>query len=375
MTMTTTTNQIALVNVFVEAGVPVLLWGEPGTAKSASVESLARALARHCETVIASLREPADFGGLPVITPEGVRFAAPAWAKRIAAAQSSLLFLDEVNLAAPATQGALMRVVLDRVVGDEKLGAGVSIVAAANPPECSAGGWDLSAPLANRFAHVDWQPAVEDWVNGMLGGFPEVEGQQAPAGWESRIPEFAALVASYIRATPDSLHALPKDGTGKAWPSRRSWTNAARALACAASMGYGIRSTVAADVVISLVGEGAAAGFVTFAQTADLPNPEEALANPTTIALPTRDDRTGVFLDAVVACALATGKRTLEQRGARYAAAGVILDRVVASGRADLAVPAGTTLAKNRDKSWPLPASFARIIPLMASAGILPKQA
>lgn len=373
--MTTTTNQIALVNVFVEAGVPVLLWGEPGTAKSASVESLARALARHCETVIASLREPADFGGLPVITPEGVRFAAPAWAKRIAAAQSSLLFLDEVNLAAPATQGALMRVVLDRVVGDEKLGAGVSIVAAANPPECSAGGWDLSAPLANRFAHVDWQPAVEDWVNGMLGGFPEVEGQQAPAGWESRIPEFAALVASYIRATPDSLHALPKDGTGKAWPSRRSWTNAARALACAASMGYGIRSTVAADVVISLVGEGAAAGFVTFAQTADLPNPEEALANPTTIALPTRDDRTGVFLDAVVACALATGKRTLEQRGARYAAAGVILDRVVASGRADLAVPAGTTLAKNRDKSWPLPASFARIIPLMASAGILPKQA
>lgn len=376
MTITNTTtlapaSQIALLNIFVEAGVPVILWGEPGTAKSSIIESAAGTLARLCETVIASLREPADFGGLPVITENGVRFAAPAWAKRLAGTARGLLFLDEINLAAPATQGALMRVVLDRVVGDEKLGAGVSIVAAANPPECSAGGWDLSAPLANRFAHVAWQPSVDDWITGILGGFPAVEARIAPEGWEDRIPEMQALVASFIRRNPEALHKLPTEGqTGKAWPSRRSWTNAARALACAASLGYGIRSAVAADAVIALVGEGAGTEFVAFAQVADLPDPESALAAPTTVALPTRGDRITAFLDAVVAVSLAKGKRTPEERAARFAAAGVILGRVVDAGHADLALPAASALVRGREASWAMPAAFAKLLPLFKAAGL-----
>jgi hypothetical protein len=367
---TTNASQIALLNIFIESGVPVILWGEPGTAKSANVESAARALARLCETVIASLREPADFAGLPVITPEGVRFAAPAWAKRLAAAMRGVLFLDEVNLAAPATQGALMRVVLDRVVGDERLSAGVSIVAAANPPECSAGGWDLSAPLANRFAHIDWQPDADSWITGMLGGFPEVEARIAPEGWEDRIPEMQALVASFIRRNPTRLHKLPADGTGKAWPSRRSWTNTARVLACAASLGYGIRSAVAADAVIALVGEGAGSEFVAFAQVADLPDPESALAAPTTVALPTRGDRIAAFLDAVVAVSLAKGKRTPEERAARFAAAGVVLGRVVDAGHADLALPAASALVRGREASWAMPPAFAKLLPLFKAAGL-----
>ena len=367
---TTSASQISLLNIFVEAGVPVILWGEPGTAKSSIIESAARSLARHCETVIASLREPADFGGLPVVTDAGVRFAAPAWAKRLAGTDRGVLFLDEINLAAPATQGALMRVVLDRVVGDECLGAGVSVVAAANPPECSAGGWDLSAPLANRFAHVAWEPAVDDWVAGMLGGFPEVEARIAPEGWEDRVPEMQALVASFIRRNPTRLHKLPADGTGKAWPSRRSWTNTARVLACAASLGYGIRSAVAADAVLALVGEGAGSEFVAFAQVADLPDPESALAAPTTVALPTRGDRIAAFLDAVVAVSLAKGKRTPEERAARFAAAGVVLGRVVDAGHADLALPASSALVRGREASWAMPPAFAKLLPLFKAAGL-----
>jgi integrase len=44
--------------------------------------------------------------------------------------------------------------VLERVVGDLELPDAVSVVAAANPPEMSAGGWDPSPPLANRFCHI-----------------------------------------------------------------------------------------------------------------------------------------------------------------------------------------------------------------------------
>jgi hypothetical protein len=373
MTMTTTTSssQLAILNVFVEAGVPIVLWGEPGTAKSASVESASRALSRLCETVIASLREPADFAGLPFITPEGVRLAAPAWAKRLAAAQAGVLFLDEANLATLATEGAMMRVVNDGVVGDERLGSHVSIVMACNPSECSAGGREMSVPFANRAGHIDWQPAVDDWLTGMLGNFPEVEARTAPEGWEGRIPEFQALVASYIRANPTALHALPAEGEAvRGWPSRRSWTNTARVLACAASLGYGVRSAVAARVVAALVGEGASTGFVTFVQEADLVDPETALANPTTVALPSRGDQIAAVLDAVVAVALAKGKRTPEERAARFTAAGVVLGRVVDAGHADLALTAANALVRGKEAAWAWPPAFAKILPIFKAAGL-----
>ena len=51
---------------------------------------------------------------------------------------------------APAVRAALLRVVLERVVGDLELPNRAAIVAAANPPEQAAGGWDLSATISRR---------------------------------------------------------------------------------------------------------------------------------------------------------------------------------------------------------------------------------
>lgn len=374
MTITTTTSQLALLNVFIESGVPITLWGEPGTAKSSIIESMGRVLARHTEVVLASIREPADFGGLPYITSEGVRLSPPAFARILGSKARSLLLLDEANLAALATEGAMMRVVLDRKAGDQYLGDGCSIVMACNPPECSAGGRDMSAPFANRTGHIDWQPEASDWITGMLGNFPPVEARIAPEGWEERIPEMQAIVAAYIQKKPDALHRLPAAGEAvRGWPSRRSWTNTARVLACAASLGYDVRSPLAASVVAALVGAAAAQGFTTWLHTQDLVDPEEALANPTTIAIPTRGDRVVAFVGAVVAAALATGKRTHDERGARYAAAGVVLGRVIDAGHADLTYVSAGILAKNREgdnpakglKGWPLPPVLAKLMPLI----------
>lgn len=57
---------------------------------------------------------------------------------------------DEISTAPPAVQAALLRVVLERVVGDLELPDGVAVIAAANPPEQAAGGWDLSATISRR---------------------------------------------------------------------------------------------------------------------------------------------------------------------------------------------------------------------------------
>src|SRR4029078_2125098 len=127
-----------------------------------------------CETVIASIREPADFAGLPVVSGAGatvaVEFAPPRWARRLAAVETGLLFFDEISTAPPAVQAALLRVVLERTVGDLALPEGVAVVAAANPPEQGADGGGLTPPLANRFCHLDWPVDARAVADGFSGG-------------------------------------------------------------------------------------------------------------------------------------------------------------------------------------------------------------
>ena len=70
-----------------------------------------------CEMVIASIREPSDFAGLPIVVAGGS--GSP---RRVGAAAGragrGLLFFDEISTAPPAVQAALLRVVLERTVGD-----------------------------------------------------------------------------------------------------------------------------------------------------------------------------------------------------------------------------------------------------------------
>src|SRR3984957_5272722 len=112
---------VEALGVAVAARVPVLLWGAPGTGKTSVIRAMAEPVGCPCETVFPPTREPSDFAGLPVVVGDGVRFAPPAWARRLAEAGRGLLFLDELSTAPPAVQAALLRVVLERVVGDLEL--------------------------------------------------------------------------------------------------------------------------------------------------------------------------------------------------------------------------------------------------------------
>jgi MoxR-like ATPase len=157
-------------SVSVQAGVPVLLWGSPGTGKTSVVRALGESLGWPTEVVIGSIREPADFAGLPVVIDGAVQMAPPLWARRLAGADHGLLFLDELTTAPPAVQAAMLRVVLERVVGDLTLPEGIRVVAAANPPEEAADGWQLSPPLANRLVHLDWPVDVKSVSRGIALG-------------------------------------------------------------------------------------------------------------------------------------------------------------------------------------------------------------
>ena len=198
---------VAALALATAANLPVLLWGQPGIGKSSTLTELARGLDLPLETVIASVHEPSDFSGLPVLGPDpagqGVAMAPPDWAVRLRRAGDGLLFLDELSSAPPAVQAALLRVVLERRVGSLALPDGVRIVAAANPAGSAADGWQLAPPLANRFVHLDWvcDPAVV--VRGLGGTWPRDSaaspGPHAPRGGrrpgsrrDLRVPDGAA---------------------------------------------------------------------------------------------------------------------------------------------------------------------------------------
>ena len=168
-------DQLEALTLAVAADLPVLLWGEPGIGKTAALTQLAESLDLPLTTVIASVHEPSDFSGLPIVGDDpatrGVPMAPPDWAVRLVDAGRGLLFLDELSTAPPAVQAALLRLVLERRVGALQLPPDVRIVAAANPPSSAADGWEMSAPLANRFVHLYWAHDHDVVVRG-LGGDP-----------------------------------------------------------------------------------------------------------------------------------------------------------------------------------------------------------
>src|SRR5688500_8704990 len=199
--------------VAVGARVPVLLWGAPGTGKTSAIRAMADAAGLPCETVIAAIREPSDFSGLPVVVGGVVHFAPPRWAERLAAAGHGVLFLDEISTAPPAVQAALLRVVLERVVGDLELPERVVVVAAANPPEQAADGWDLSAPLANRFCHLDWHVEPAAFAQGLAGGWQPAVVPALPDDWESHLPAARGLVSAFVSVRPALTIDVPTDAS------------------------------------------------------------------------------------------------------------------------------------------------------------------
>lgn len=171
--------------ITIAAKIPALLWGPPGSGKTATVTAIGKAMGVNVETVIASIREPSDFSGLPFIVDSQVHFAPPKWAHRLFESKKGILFLDEISTAAPAVQAALLRVVFERVVGDLVLPEQIAVIAAANPPNQAADGWDLSGPLANRFCHLDWNVTAQNLAEGLAVGWKEPVIPQLPDNWQN----------------------------------------------------------------------------------------------------------------------------------------------------------------------------------------------
>ncbi|MFE1345947.1 AAA family ATPase [Streptomyces sp. NPDC058757] len=353
-------DQLEALTLTVAADLPVLLWGEPGIGKTAALTRLAEELDLPLTTVIASVHEPTDFSGLPVLGDDpavrGVAMAPPDWAVRLVREGRGLLFLDELSTAPPAVQAALLRIVLERRVGALTLPPGVRIVAAANPRASAADGWELSAPLANRFVHLRWTHEHEVVVRGLGGTWPRVT---LPRLAPERLPEAVAharrAVCGLLGGRPTLVHRLPGEETrrGGPWPSPRSWDMTLRLIAFATVAGSS--RDVLSLLVRGTVGDGPGFELLAWLDRMDLPDPEDLLADPAGAPLPERGDRRQAALEGVVAAVREHPARD------RWDAAWALLARAAETGPPDLVVVPATTLAALRRDDWDVPAAIDRL--------------
>lgn len=273
----------------IRANVPVLLWGTPGVGKTSIIETHFPQAGYHVETIVGSNREPSDYLGLPIHNRDTntVEYAALDWATRLVHADKGLLFLDEFSTAAPSVQKAMLRIVQEREVGCLTLPDTVAIVAAANPVDQAADGWDLAPPVANRFMHLDWAFNVDAWLDGALTGFDQPEPISLDSllgdGGDEAAARVRGIVTGFLRARPDLLAPNPPvdpSESGGAWPSPRSWENMMRVLT-------ELRHDDEAARMLAIqgcVGDAAATEFIAWSATADLHSPLDVLADPTIVA-------------------------------------------------------------------------------------------
>lgn len=369
-------------------GQPLRIIGAPGTAKSALIEAVAEASGLHVEVVIASLRDPTDFLGLPVPREDGsVGYAPPAWALRAAAAKHAVVFLDEINCAPPAVQAALLRVVLDRVVGDFTLPPTVRILSAQNAVEDAAGGYDLAAPLANRFGTLpDWTgPNCDEWCSWLLQAGngnevevatpAEVEEARVLKLWPSAYAKASGITTSFLKRKPSLLHAQPASGSPQAslaWPSRRTWEMATRALA--ASEIHHLDESESDRYVGAFVGSAAIRELRSWLVNVDLPDPAELLDGK--IAWqhdPDRLDRTMVVCSS---CAALVAPQSAAKRIPRAEAAWKLIHGLMEVS--DVVLPAVRTLVSEQVRLVRGPKGMfkdaaevlAKFMPIFIAAGI-----
>lgn len=360
----------ASLGIAIRCRTPILLWGSPGQGKTSVIKAIAELHGANLTTILASIREPSDFAGLPNVVGSRTELIAPGWAQDIAAHEGdSILFFDEISTAPPATQSALLRVVLDRVVGDLPLGDRVSVLAAANPPEQATDGWDLAPPMANRFVHLDWALPASVVQMGLMTGWPSVEVPRMTLEEAAdKVAEARILVGSFLGVRQDYTTVIPDSASesGRAFPTPRSWETAATL--------YGYCNAVGADpgvarvLLVGTVGQAAAGEFLTYINDLDLPDAEAVLADPKIWNIPERGDK--VYAVAASLYAAVKNNPTPE----RWKQMGDILASIADHDHADIAVSVGRLWIGLRPPTSIPPKSVVRALkPLFTELNLIGK--
>ena len=257
-TVTSEEARIALQQCF-KTKRPVFLWGPPGIGKSELIASMADEMQGHMIDLRLGQMDPTDIRGIPFYNKEA---NVMDWAPPIELPTEELasqypvivLFLDEMNSAAPSVQSAAYQLILNRRVGKYKLPDNVVMVAAGNREGDKGVTYKMPSPLANRFVHLEMRPDFDAWQRWAV---------------QNNIHKD---VVGYVSFAKQDLFDFDPKSSSRAFATPRSWTFVSQLLES------DLPTNIETDLVAGTVGDGTAVKFMAHRKVAgQMPNPRDIL--------------------------------------------------------------------------------------------------
>ena len=238
---------------------PLFLWGPPGIGKSELVEGIARELGGLMIDLRLGQMEPTDIRGIPFYNKD---IGKMDWAPPVELPDEEMskdypiviLFLDELNSAAPSVQSAAYQLILNRRIGKYKLPDNVVMVAAGNRESDKGVTYRMPTPLANRFIHQEMKVDFASWQEWAVN---------------NRIHKD---VVGYLSFAKQDLYDFDAKSASRAFATPRSWTFVSQLL------DEGDDDDTTMNLIAGTVGEGLAVKFMAHKKVASrMPNPTDIL--------------------------------------------------------------------------------------------------
>ena len=239
---------------------PVFLWGPPGIGKSDVVKQIADTFDAPMIDVRLSLWEPTDIKGIPyfdsnqnkMVWGQPSELPDDEFASKY---ENVVLFLDEMNSAAPSVQAAAYQLILNRRVGEYRLPDNVMIVAAGNREADKGVTYRMPSPLANRFVHLEMAVSFDDWFQWAVNN------------------NIHADVVGYLQFAKQDIYTFDPKAGSRSFATPRSWAFVSELLEDSLDDG------TTTDLVAGAIGEGLAVKFMAHRKVAaNMPNPSDILA-------------------------------------------------------------------------------------------------
>lgn len=261
LTVTSVQARKAILKAF-KAKRPMFLWGPPGIGKSEVVQDITNELGGLMIDLRMAQMEPTDLRGIPFYNKDNGRMD---WAPPVDLPDSELasqyplivLFLDEMNSAAPAVQAAGYQLVLNRRVGKYVLPDNVVIVAAGNRESDKGVTYRMPMPLANRFLHIEMRADFASWQNWAVN------------------KNIHKDVVGYLSFAKNDLNDFDSRSSSRAFATPRTWTFVSELLDDEDDMDNDTLFTL----ISGAVGEGLAVKFMAHRKVSSkMPNPSDILS-------------------------------------------------------------------------------------------------
>lgn len=242
-----------------------MLWGAPGIGKSDIVRQLGKQFDVPVIDRRLSQMDPVLLSGVPSVKDGKTIWNTPNFFPTVKKdGEEGILFLDEINQAAPSVSAAAYELILDRRLGDYKLPEGWHVIAAGNNVEDKAQINKMGSALANRFVHIDVEPDINSWST-----------------WAYK-NGIHPNVVTFLQWRPELLHNMDTTKTLKAFPTSRSWSTVNKFYAKAPN-------AMLHDMVASAVGRPAATEFIGYLNIfKELPTIKQMIADPDHVQINTK---------------------------------------------------------------------------------------